>query len=200
MGRVIPFKPHHARASRGRAASISNVTGCLFLFAKPTTSGQRQGGIPYRRQVLTVGKGTPSACATSRVPPSFSIKASAVAADMPAVIVRTVRTCQAFADCDATFRQVRVPVDGMYDPPETIGPRLRALRIACGFKSQARFAREIGVERNTYNPWEKGKRALTFEGALLIRKRFHVPLDYLFFGDAVDEIPAGILQRLQQAA
>jgi transcriptional regulator with XRE-family HTH domain len=88
----------------------------------------------------------------------------------------------------------------MIDPPDVIGPRLKALRLACGHRWQKDFAKEIGVEKNTYNPWETGKRELTFEGALLIRKRFKVPLDYLFFGEMIEEIPGRILKRLQDAA
>ncbi len=88
----------------------------------------------------------------------------------------------------------------MIDAPEIVGPRLRRLRLACGFKTQKQFADAIGVEKNTYNPWEKGTRPLTFEGALLIRRRFKVPLDYLFFGDLQDEIPSRILKQLQDAA
>lgn len=88
----------------------------------------------------------------------------------------------------------------MIDPAKTIGARLKALRLAVGCKTQVAFAKSIGVEKNTYNPWEKGERLLTFEGAILIRKRYRVPLDYLFFGEAVDELPAGILTKLQQAA
>lgn len=71
----------------------------------------------------------------------------------------------------------------MIDPPEVIGPRLRTLRLALGVAKQKDFAHEIGVEKNTYNPWETGARPLTFEGALLIRKRYKIPLDYLFFGE-----------------
>lgn len=88
----------------------------------------------------------------------------------------------------------------MIDPPETIGPRLKALRLAVGCKTQVAFAKAIGIDKSTYNPWEKGERPLTFAGALLIRKRYRVPLDYLFFGEAQDELPAGILNKLQQAA
>lgn len=88
----------------------------------------------------------------------------------------------------------------MIDPPQIIGRRLRALRIACGFRTQTEFAEHIGVEKNTYNPWEKGTRPLTFEGAALIRRRFRVPVDYLFWGDLEEEIPARILKRLQEAA
>lgn len=88
----------------------------------------------------------------------------------------------------------------MIDQPKVIGQRLKALRLAVGCKTQAAFAKSIGVEKNTYNPWETGQRPLTFEGALLIRRRYRVPLDFLFFGEAVDEIPSGILNKLSQAA
>ncbi len=88
----------------------------------------------------------------------------------------------------------------MIDAPEIIGPRLKALRLACDCTTQQQFAKEIGVEKNTYNPWEKGTRELSFEGALLIRKRYKVPLDYLFFGEAREEIPGRILKKLDAAA
>lgn len=119
---------------------------------------------------------------------------------MDAVIVRALRTCQEFASRETTFPRLHVPIAGMIDTPDVIGPRLKALRIACGYRTQQSFAAAIGVERNTYNPWEKGVRPLTFEGAILIRKRFHIPLDYLFYGDLQDDIPARILARLQEAA
>jgi transcriptional regulator with XRE-family HTH domain len=89
---------------------------------------------------------------------------------------------------------------GMVDPQEVIGPRLRALRLALGIKTQKAFAEAIGVEKNTYNPWEKGTRPLTFEGACLIRKKFNIPLDYQFYGQ-LDGVPAWLRpQLLQQSA
>lgn len=88
----------------------------------------------------------------------------------------------------------------MIDPPEVLGPRLKALRLALGVKSQTDFAKAIGVEKNTYNPWENGSRPLTFEGALLIRKRYRIPLDFLFFGEARDELPVKVARNLDEAA
>lgn len=87
----------------------------------------------------------------------------------------------------------------MVDPQDVIGPRLKALRIALGFPTQTKFAKAIGVEKNTYNPWEKGARPLTFEGACLIRKKFRIPLDYLFFGE-IGELPARVLHKIQNVA
>lgn len=90
----------------------------------------------------------------------------------------------------------------LIDPPHIIGPRLKALRLALGYKLQYKFAEAIGVEKNTYNPWEKGtdpKRTLTFESACVIRQKFQIPLDYLFFGAQEDAIPAKTLEKLRAA-
>lgn len=115
-------------------------------------------------------------------------------------IVRTLRTGQGFASRETTFQEKNARILGMIDPPETIGPRLKALRIALGYKKQTEFAKAIGVEKNTYNPWEKGGRELTFEGACLIRAKFKIPLDYLFFGDHAEEMPAKVYKILVEAA
>ena len=87
----------------------------------------------------------------------------------------------------------------MIDPPKVIGKRLKSLRLALGYKTQVAFAASLGIEKNTYNPWEKGSRQLTFEGALLIRQIHKVPLDYLFFG-ASDGLSVGISRKILEAA
>lgn len=116
---------------------------------------------------------------------------------MPEIIVRTVRTSQGFADRETTFSPGHDAIARMIDPSEIIGTRLRALRLALGFAKQKDFAAEIGVEKNTYNPWEKGSRALTFEGACLIRRRFKIPLDYLFFGE-IDGLSVRLRDRIRE--
>lgn len=202
MGQVVRF-PHTDGASARDLAShkadkTSKVIGFSASRAKRTMLVQRPGGIPRSRHVLTVGSGKDSAAATAPVPPKASMQSPAER--IPQNIVRTVRTCQGFAGRETTLPGVRAEIRDMIDPPSVIGSRLKALREAVGCKTQVAFAKSIGVEKNTYNPWEKGLRPLTFEGALLIRKRYRVPLDYLFFGEAVDELPAGILTKIQQAA
>lgn len=84
----------------------------------------------------------------------------------------------------------------MIDSAKVIGNRLRALREALDFKTQVKFAEELGIEKNTYNPFEKGKRALTFETACLIRRKFNIPIDWLFWGDD-DELPYHIKVKLE---
>lgn len=88
----------------------------------------------------------------------------------------------------------------LFDPSELIAPRLKMVRLAYGFKSQASFAKELGIEKNTYNPFEKGKRPLSFEVACLIRRRFKIPVEWLFFGENEDQLPALVFRHLGRAA
>jgi DNA-binding XRE family transcriptional regulator len=198
MGKVIRF---HARASTGSptAAKASKVISAHpFSPASRTSSGQRPGGMPRLRQPLTMDGFKPSASETAPVPPRASIVESGV--NMEVNIVRTLRTSQEFATCETTFPVDCGPLGPMIDPPETIGPRLKALRLALKCKTQTDFARKLGIEKNTYNPFEKGSRELTFETACLIRKRFKIPVDYLFWGDMEDQLPAAVSSRLSRAA
>lgn len=84
----------------------------------------------------------------------------------------------------------------MIDSAKTIGNRLKNLREALEFKTQVSFADELGMEKNTYNPFEKGRRQLTFEAACLIRQKFKIPIDWLFWGDD-DELPYHIKVKLE---
>ena len=84
----------------------------------------------------------------------------------------------------------------MIDDPKRIGKRLKALRLALDIPTQVAFAKELGIEKNTYNPFEKGTRELTFETACLIRKKFRIPIDWLFWGDD-EEIPYHIKVKLE---
>lgn len=202
MGDVVRFP--HARASAdsgaGMDAKASKVISEQPLsLASRTRPGQRCAGIPRVRQVLTVLAGTPRSAATAPVPPRASIVEPAVS-DIAATIVRTLRTSQEFAGRETTLVGDYGVLGPMIDPPEIIGPRLKSLRLALNIPTQTAFAKKIGVEKNTYNPWEKGTRELTFEGACLIRKKFKIPVDYLFWGDSEDQLPAGILNKLDRAA
>lgn len=204
MGIVIAFRRRrHARASSDCAAARASNVMCEQPIspASRTSPGQRCAGIPRLRQELTVWGSTPSFSETAPVPPRSSTTLSGVSMDPN--IVRRLRTRQGFSDRETTFADVCGPLSLMTgpqtDPPNVIGPRLKALREALGFESQIAFAKKIGVEKNTYNPWEKGTRPLTFEGALLIRKRFRIPLEYLFFGEFADELPYRVREALDRA-
>ena len=188
-----------ASAPGRRAAKASNVIWLQPLSsAKRTISGHCLAGIkPRARQVLTVDHAKPKAADTALVPPK-SFKAESTVIDMDPIIVRRVRTVEGVATplTTAVVRGGNLgPMVGpLYDPPTLVAPRLKAIRLAVG-KSQVEFAQEIGVEKNTYNPWETGKRSITFEGACLIRLRFKIPVEYLFFGENEDHIPAVIYRK-----
>lgn len=202
---VLQFPPRgrHARASAGSGAGICAKTSKVMSgqpcsVASLTSAGQRPGGMPRVRQPLTTLAGVSKAEATLPVPPSSSITEPAVR--IAGTIVRTLRTCQQFATGETTFPAECGPIRAVIDPPEIIGPRLKALREALGFKTQTKFAEQLGYTKTTYNPWEKGTRPLTFEAACVIRKHYGVPLDWMFFGADAERLPAGVHKRLGKAA
>lgn len=98
-------------------------------------------------------------------------------------IVCAVQTSQAFATRKTTFSVKYGAIGSMMDPPHIVSARLKALRIELGYKSQTAFAAKLGIDKSTYNPYEKGTRPLTFETACLIRREFGISIDWLFFGD-----------------
>lgn len=120
---------------------------------------------------------------------------------MESNIVRTMRTCQSFASSETTS----VPnydAIGAMDSNDVIAGRLRALRKELGERegivggyTQTNFAEKLDLTKSTYNPFETGARTLTFETACLIRRRFGIPIDWLFFGD-MPTIPENILFKL----
>jgi len=122
-----------------------------------------------------------------------------VADRMPPDIVRTMRTCQEFARRETTFPVGYDDIGAMIDPPEITGPRLEALRLALGFETQTAFAQKLGLGKNTYNAYETGARSLSFTAACKIRRRFNVPLDFLFYGDGADRLQAHVYQKLVKA-
>lgn len=65
--------------------------------------------------------------------------------------------------------------------PETIGERIRRVRIAAGM-SQYQFAREIYVARVTVYRWEKDKSVPYAYDIKHISERFGVSCDYLVMG------------------
>lgn len=63
-----------------------------------------------------------------------------------------------------------------------VANRLAALREKLGL-DQVDFAEALGIEKNTYNAYERGKRPLSIETAKKIRRRYGISVDWLLFGD-----------------
>jgi len=179
--------------------------------ANRDSASQCAEGIPRTRQLLTVGSACDSADATALVPPRELITESGVI--MEGTIVCTVQTCQGFATRKTTFGPECDAINGMMDPPDKVARRLKALRKELGFSTQVGFAAKLGIDKSTYNPFEKGTRPLTFETACLIRRHFGISIDWLFFGDLQqsaiqtmakigrgDDAPAEIGTKIRRAA
>jgi transcriptional regulator with XRE-family HTH domain len=96
-------------------------------------------------------------------------------------IVRTVRTCQGFAESETTFRGYRGEISTM-GSDEEIGRRLIAVREHFT-RNQTEFADDLRIAKNTLNGYEKGSRRLTLETASRIRDRYGISTDWLLFGD-----------------
>lgn len=65
--------------------------------------------------------------------------------------------------------------------PETIGDRIRKVRINAGM-SQRKFARSVYVTRSTVYRWENGKSVPYAHDVQHIAERFGVSCDYLILG------------------
>lgn len=68
------------------------------------------------------------------------------------------------------------------DTDMEVANRLVALREKLEL-DQTSFAKSLGIEKNTYNAYERGKRPLTIETAKKIRRRYGISVDWLLFGD-----------------
>ena len=87
----------------------------------------------------------------------------------------------------------------MAESVKDVAQRLFETRQALGFAGQVDFCREIGVEKNVYNPFEKGRRRITIDVALKIRRRFGIPLDWTYCGDPAT-LPVHLYQKLSRVA
>lgn len=83
------------------------------------------------------------------------------------------------------------------DSPENVRRRLIALRTELGYgpRQQAAFAAAIGMTKTLYNPFEKpdNKRTITLDAACRIRRRFGVPLDWLYLGEMTASMPPVVM-------
>lgn len=72
-------------------------------------------------------------------------------------------------------------------PYQDIADRLRMAREAEGM-SQREFAEEAGLRYTQYKNWESGAYRIGLDGALELRRRYGITLEYIYIGD-VDSLP-----------
>ena len=61
-----------------------------------------------------------------------------------------------------------------------LGRRIRALRIAQGYKSAEKFALDHELSRVHYGRWETGKKNITYKSLLTLAKAFKMSLSEFF--------------------
>lgn len=79
------------------------------------------------------------------------------------------------AQCDSTTMSDAHPY-------ADIGQRLRWHREHVVQMNQRDYAAAIDVKRATYTCWETGTQRLSLNGALVLREKYGLPLDWLFLG------------------
>lgn len=96
-----------------------------------------------------------------------------------------------------SISQANIMQLGQINWPDTMGPmaesdkpfadiadRLRWHRSIEGM-TQAEYAERLGIKRSAYSLWEAGSHRLSLDGALLLRRRYGLSLDFMYEG--VDE-------------
>ena len=80
------------------------------------------------------------------------------------------------------------------DKREAVAQRLRAARSALKLEKKE-FAEGAGLSMQVYGPFENGKRDLSLQAAKLLRKRYGLTLEFLYFGN-INDLPTRISKDL----
>ena len=75
-----------------------------------------------------------------------------------------------------------------------IALRLRAVRAIFGY-NQRDFALGANVEPKSYSQWESGKFRISINGAIRLRERYGLSLDFIYCGSLVS-LPHGLANKL----
>lgn len=79
------------------------------------------------------------------------------------------------------------------------GRRLQALRLAHGYDTIRAFARALEVEEDRYTAWEKGKALIPPQITSMLKARFGVTADWIYFGDHAG-LSVSLYESLKKAA
>jgi transcriptional regulator with XRE-family HTH domain len=83
------------------------------------------------------------------------------------------------------------------DRPEVIGARLKALRLALGYKRVKTFCDFIGITDTTWNNFERGHRRISIDEAAKVVTKTGVSLDWIYLGRE-HTLPLHIAEKLRQ--
>ncbi|QAX31297.1 helix-turn-helix domain-containing protein [Leisingera sp. NJS204] len=85
----------------------------------------------------------------------------------------------------------------MDTPFGDIAARIRWHRNLLG-KNQTEYAELIGVKRTVLNNWETGRQRVSLDGALLLRAKFGLSLDFIYAG-IDDALPMSLRNALLES-
>jgi|GEM_PF-1308922 len=80
------------------------------------------------------------------------------------------------------------------DHIDAVSARLKRVREVLGL-SKKDFAERAGLTEQTYGPFENAKRELSLTAAKKLRKRYGLPLEFMYFGK-IDDLPTRISKDL----
>jgi len=78
-----------------------------------------------------------------------------------------------------------------------IAHRLRAVRAFYDLPSQI-FADHAGVPPKSYSQWESGAFRISIGGAIKLREKYGISLDFIFLG-SIDTLPAKIAKAMSSS-
>ncbi|MCF7700526.1 helix-turn-helix domain-containing protein [Loktanella sp. M215] len=78
-----------------------------------------------------------------------------------------------------------------------IAHRLRAVRAYYGYSS-IEYAQQADVNPKSYSQWESGDHRISIDGAILLRERYGISLDFIYLG-SVDTLPAKIANAVSSS-
>ena len=79
------------------------------------------------------------------------------------------------------------------------GRRLKAVRLATGYRTIRAFAQEVDVHEDTLGMWELGKRMPPPHELHKILKRTRVTSDFLYYGDKAG-VPLDLYNKIAKIA
>lgn len=80
------------------------------------------------------------------------------------------------------------------DHIEAVASRLKRVREILGY-TKKEFAERAGMTEQTYGPFENAKRELSLSAAKKLRKRYGLPLEFMYFGK-IEDLPTRISKDL----
>ncbi|WP_143540197.1 helix-turn-helix domain-containing protein [Rhodovulum sulfidophilum] len=103
---------------------------------------------------------------------------------MAAMNANNIGTCQAniSESCQLNWRGNMPAMTEKARPYIDIAQRLKWHRETIVGLSQADYAQSIGFKRSIYSLWEAGTHRLSLDGALALRSKYGLSLDFMYEG------------------